>query len=534
MAPRPVVEIRQPSPSASAPRRSRHLKACLFATGLSGIVAEFVLSTLATYLLGNAILQWTVVMSLMLFAMGLGSRLSRLLRRDLLDWFIGIEFALSLLCAGCAAAAYTLAAYTVNIGLFIYGLALAIGLLIGMEIPLVTRLNEEHETLRTNIASVLEHDYYGALFGGLLFAFVALPRLGLTYTPIALGAINFLVAASLFARCRRSLRRLRLLGAGLLGCAAVIAALAVFIEPIIMYGQQSRYRDKIVYAEQTPYQNIVLTQYRDNYWLFLDGSLQFSSLDEARYHEPLVHPAMRLAASRRRVLILGGGDGLAAREALKYPEVERLTVVDVDPVMTRLGRHNPALARLNAGAFEARRVRVVNADGAVYLRDHAGPYDVIIVDLPDPKSAALSRLFAVEFYGMVARRLAPGGVFVTQSTSPSMAPRVFSSIGKTLRAAGFSAVPYHNFVPTMGDWGWHLAMPRAAAGEAQLRQRFAALTFDGTPTRHLTDDLPGAMLVFGKEPLRGGAADPSHSVDINTELRPVLPAYYRSSRWSLY
>jgi len=177
--------------------KSIALKASLFATGCAGIVAEFVLSTLATYLIGNAIFQWTIVMSLMLFAMGLGSHASRFFKKNLLDVFILVEFLLSILCAVAAELAYGLAAFTHYTGLIIYSQAFIIGCLIGLEIPLVTRLNDDYEELRVNISGVMEKDYFGALFGGLLFAFLALPYLGMTYTPIILGSINFLVASFL-------------------------------------------------------------------------------------------------------------------------------------------------------------------------------------------------------------------------------------------------------------------------------------------------------------------------------------------------
>ena len=154
-------------------------------------MAEFVLSTLATYLVGNAVFQWTVVMSVMLFAMGLGSRLSKRFKRHLLDVFILTEFALSLLCASCATVAYFLAGRMANLALLIYGLALAVGLLIGFEIPLVTRINQKNETLRFNIASVMEKDYYGSLAGGMFFAFFALPHLGLAHTPGDFGECQF-------------------------------------------------------------------------------------------------------------------------------------------------------------------------------------------------------------------------------------------------------------------------------------------------------------------------------------------------------
>ena len=195
-------------------RQSYLLKACIFATGCSGIVAEFTLSTLASYLLGNTTLQWAMLMSLMLFAMGLGSRWSRLLTDRLLDRFIAIEFYLSALCATCAVAAYFGSTLVLSAGIFIYVYAFAIGVLIGMEIPLVARMNEAYQDLRTNIASVMEKDYFGALIGGLLFAFFLLPELGLTYTPLALGAINFVVASVLLWQYRHLLARpIRLLAA---------------------------------------------------------------------------------------------------------------------------------------------------------------------------------------------------------------------------------------------------------------------------------------------------------------------------------
>ncbi|MEE9517978.1 MAG: hypothetical protein V3V52_12800, partial [Candidatus Adiutricales bacterium] len=285
------------------------LKVSIFATGCAGIVAEFVLATLATYTVGNAVLQWTVVMSLMFFAMGIGSRLSSFFREKLLDSFIIVEFILSLLCASSAVLAYGLAAYTAYIGLLIYTQALAIGFLIGLEIPLVTRLNNAYEDLRSNIAAIMEKDYYGSLLGGLLFAFFALPYLGLTYTPIALGSINFLVASLLLWRFYGLVGRKKLLVSGFVLSLSALIVMGVLAKPIILYGEQRQFRDKIILAKQTPHQKIVITQWKNHHWLFINGQEQFSTFDEEKYHEPLVHPAMNLASSREKVLILGGGDG---------------------------------------------------------------------------------------------------------------------------------------------------------------------------------------------------------------------------------
>ncbi|MEM6456608.1 MAG: polyamine aminopropyltransferase, partial [Acidobacteriota bacterium] len=444
------------APSARA--QSWALKACVFATGLTGIVAEYLMATLASYLLGNTVVQWTLVLSLMLFAMGVGSHVSRWLRGDLLDAFIAVELLLSLLSASSAALVYAASIWVDALAPLIYTVAFAIGLLIGIEIPLATRLNERFESLRLNISAVLEKDYYGALLGGLLFAFVALPHLGLTHTPIALGAINLAVAGGLYARFRGHTRRPRRLLAGFVGVVTLLAALVVYAEPLVMHSEQRRYRDRVVYQEQTPYQRIVLTRWRDDHWLYLDGHLQLSTRDEARYHEALVHPAMCLVETPTRVLILGGGDGMALREVLKHDAVEQVTLVDLDPAMVALARSHPALRAANGGSLDDPRATVVAADAYAFLRRPLPmrAWDVILVDLPDPKTIDLARLYSRPFYALAARGLAPGGALVTQATSPFFARRAFLSIWRTVAASpGFAAATgYAVHVPTMGEWGF--------------------------------------------------------------------------------
>lgn len=514
------------------------LKASIFATGLAGIVAEYVMATLASYLVGDAVRQWTLVISTMLFAMGLGSRLSRHLRRHLLDAFVAAEILLSLLVAGSGPATFAAAARIETVVPLIYGLAAAIGILIGAELPLATRLNERFEELRTNVSSVIEKDYYGALAGGLLFAFVALPYLGLTYTPMALGALNWAVAAALVWRLRALLVHRRLL---ILACCATPVALAVLAwvaEPIVLFGEQRRYRDRVVHVEQSPHQRIVLTEWRGDHWLYLDGNLQLSTVDEERYHEPLVHPALALAASPRRVLILGGGDGMALREALEHPRVESVTLVDLDPAMTGLARRHPALVAANRGSLDDPRVRLVHADALRFLESTEERWNVAIVDLPDPKTVSLARLYTRGFYELLAHRLGPGGVIVTQATSPFFAPRAFLTIWKTLREAGLVAVPYHAHVPTMGEWGWVIGLVPpargAAPGEDELRRRLAGLDFASgdygdVEMAFLNPGAMAAMLHFGKGFLAG--VD-----DVRSSSYADLAVFYeyRDGSWDLY
>jgi spermidine synthase len=512
-------------------RISLVLKIAIFATGCAGIVAEFVLSTLATYLIGNAVFQWTIVMSLMLFAMGLGSRLSKLFTYRLLDTFILVEFGLSILCSSSAVLAYGLAAYTAHINLIIYLMAMVIGALIGFEIPLVMRLNDAHEELRTNIAAVMEKDYYGSLLGGLFFAFFALPYLGLTYTPIILGAINFLVASLLLWSFFHLIQRKKVVVSAFAASCLFLIFLAVLAKPIIMYSEQRQYKDKIIYAQQTPYQKIVITQWKDYYWLFINGQEQFSSFDEEKYHEPLVHPAMKLSANRDKILILGGGDGLALREVLKYSDVKSVTMVDLDPAMTDLAAKHSVLVDINNASMNDPRLKVVNQDAGAFLKEDDHYYGAVIIDLPDPDTIELMHLYCVNFYRLVARHLRPGGVMVTQATSPYFSRQAFLCIIKTIKKAGFTCLAYHNQIPTMGEWGWVLGVKDAAMDEQTLKQRVLAADFDDLDTRFLNDDAMVSMVHFGKGIIEQNQMD---KLKVNTQLNPILQRYYQANTWDMY
>ena len=509
----------------------RALQAALFATGCAGLVAEFVLSTLATYLIGNAILQWTLVMSTMLFAMGVGSHISRFFRENLLDTFILIEFTLSIICAVSAVLAYGIAAFTAYVAPVIYFQGFLVGALIGLEIPIVTRINGAYEELRTNISQVMEKDYYGSLAGGLLFAFVALPKLGLTYTPIILGGVNFLVAALLLWRFYSLLRRPRLLLVAFAGTLAFLICLFLFAEPVIRYGEPKKYKDKVIYQAQSAYQKIVMTRWKQFYWLFINGQEQFSTFDEEKYHEPLVHPAMKLSADPRHVLILGGGDGLALREVLKHDAVESVTLVDLDPVMTDLARNHPVLRKINGDAMADPRVRVVNTDASRFFREASALYGVAIIDLPDPDAVDLMHVYSLDFYAAVKRHLVRGGVMVCQATSPYFSRDAFLCINKTVAAAGFSTLPYHNQIPTMGEWGWVLGVAGETVSPGRLKALALAVDFSGLPTKFLNNDAMISMLHFGK-----GVFDPGRmaGIKVNTQINPALYGYYLSGSWGMY
>lgn len=467
----------------------------------------------------------------MLFSMGLGSRISRNIRKNLLDWFVLTEFTLSLFCSASGAIAFGFAAYTEVRSFIIYLLALAIGFLIGMEIPLATRINSQYQGLRTNIASILEMDYFGSLLGGLLFAFLFLPFLGLAYTPIILGSINFIVAGYLFLRFRTLLKFRKIIYAAFLFVLIFLVLLSVTVKPIVRFGEQKKYRDKVILSKQTQFQKIVMTQWKEWYWLYINGDEQFSTYDEERYHEPLVHPAMKLASSPCEVLILGGGDGLAVREVLKYHQVKKITLIDIDSVMTDLAKNHPLLSMINQGSMNDQRLKVLNMDASLFLENDSSLYNVVIVDLPDPDSVDLMHLYSKGFYGDLKKRLVRGGVIVTQATSPFFAQKAFLCINKTMQAAGLTTLPYHNQVPTLGEWGWVLGVNYKDADLNLLKKIVSSFEFKDIDTRFLNHGAMISMIYFGKGMFEPELVD---SIKVNRISDPVLLNYYHKGSWGIY
>ncbi|MBE7687919.1 polyamine aminopropyltransferase [Tenacibaculum finnmarkense genomovar ulcerans] len=508
------------------------LKAAIFATGFAGIVAEYTLSTLATYFIGNSIFQWTMIVSLMLFCMGLGSRLSKLIKKNLIQNFLILEISLSLIVAFSSVLVYTLASVSDYYGFVIYSLSMLIGLLIGLEIPLVVRINKEYEDLKSNISSILEKDYYGSLIGGVFFAFIGLPILGLAYTPFVLGIINFLVALIVFYRFKEKINKrhvLRLKAILIVVFGLLITGIS-FTKPIIQWGEQKKYKDKVIYAEQTEYQKIVVTEWKNEHWLYLNGNLQFCSIDEKMYHEPLVHPIMQLHPNPQRILILGGGDGCAVREILKYPTVEKIDMVDLDPKMTDLGLNHPVLQKINKNSMKNDKLSIFNKDAYIHLEQNkADFYDIIIIDLPDPRNIELGRLYSHEFYSLCNRKLRPNGLIITQAGSPYFATNAYNCIDKTITSAGFNTVKLHNQVLSMGEWGWILGTKNKEISSAKLKDKLQKIEFKNVKTNWINNQAMQLITSFGKEFFNS-----KDSIEVNKVHNPVLYNYYLNGNWDLY
>lgn len=431
----------------------------VFVCAACGLVYELELVALASYLIGDSVTQASVVLSVMVFAMGIGSLAAKRLRPRAAAGFGAVEAALALV-GGCSAMAlYAVFAWTGDWGglwssgsrCLLAAFSLTIGLLIGAEVPLLMELIQRirRQDAGGAVADLFAADYVGALVGGLAFPFLLLPLLGQLTGALLTGAVNAIVGGALvlglFRRDLTRRGRWLLLIANLV-VLGLLAAAAVLVDDFERAARHAVYGRDVRVALQTGVQEVVLTggTHGRPLNLFLDGRLRVSGRDERRYHEALVHPAMS-GGPHAHVLVLGGGDGLAVREVLRHPGVARVDVVDLDAGVVRLARRDPALSALNAHAYDDTRVHVTTADAFRWLRHPRAAYetyDVVIADLPDPGITASTKLYSQEFYGLVRRVLSADGRLVVHAGPVSSRPRVFWTVDATMRAAGLRTVPY--------------------------------------------------------------------------------------------
>ncbi|MDP7035502.1 MAG: polyamine aminopropyltransferase [Planctomycetota bacterium] len=429
----------------------------VFVIATCGLVYELVAGTVASYLLGDSVTQFSIIIGAYLFSMGIGSYLSRYLERGLVTWFIQIEILVGIL-GGCSALVLFLA-FTQLAGfqIILYSLVGAIGILVGLEIPILLRILKEELPFRDLVSRVLSLDYLGALAASLLFPLWLVPRVGLIRTSLLFGIANLAVAVWAYHLFRGRLIRSAWIGIQAHVVLVGLLVLFAFSPQLTRVVEGLFYQDPVVHVRTTPYQRIVLTRSGQDVRLYLNGHLQFSSQDEYRYHEALVHPALATIEAPRRALVLGGGDGMAVREILRNPQVKEVILVELDPAMAELFRDHDYGATLNAQALRDPRVKIVHADAFVWMDQSRERFDLIVADFPDPSNYSVAKLYTRTFYGRLRDHLAPGGAIAIQSTSPLFARRSFWCIVKTIRSVGLVATPYHAYIPSFGEWGYVVA-----------------------------------------------------------------------------
>lgn len=544
---------------------------CMFSTGASGLVNEYVLATITTYILGNSIEQFSIVIASMMFMMGVSGLVqSKMSDDNLIYKFITVEILMAIIGGFAPLAIYATYGYLENHFLLVhYFFVLSVGFLIGFEIPLVMRIIEQNRIkLKANLAIVYAMDYIGAFIGAIIWVKYLLKHYPLTEISFIVSGFNFTVAllTVLYFIHTKVIKHRLIALVSVVVTASVLLVGYVNNRDISDLLEQRFYDDPIVHKETSKYQHMVITENKStgDIRLYINGNTQFSSLDEKRYHDLLVHPVMSLDKNANNVLILGGGDGLALREVLKYKNVDSITLVDLDPEMVRLASENKFITKLNENAFSDARLNIKKADGlesvnvkGVYLsngevnndgevktewvatvdvytldadrfvsRLHDKKWDVIVIDFPDPSSVELSKLYSKQFYLKLKRQLSPNGVVAIQSTSPYHAKEAFLTIGNTLSAAGYSVLPYRQNIPSFGDWGYHLAWS-AEQTPADIKNKLAAQTQFEVETDFITPELMMASFAFGK-----GELSSTHQC-INTIMHPCLLTQYNEYSWQI-
>lgn len=441
----------------------RLLLISVFVIATCGLIYELIAGTLASYLLGDSITQFSTIIGCYLFAMGIGSWASARVDKNLLAFFVRIEILVGLVGGSSAALLFLLFDQVASFRFLLYFIVTIIGILVGIEIPILLRILKDRLEFKDLISKVFTFDYIGALFASILFPLVLVPHLGLIRSSFMFGIFNVLVALWLLYSLKEPMPWARLHKAAAIVVLIFLTLGFAASDKITSLAESNSFAGHVVFAKSTPYQRIIITRQQDDIRLYLNSNLQFSSQDEYRYHEALVHPVMSALKAPKQILIIGGGDGLALREILKYSSVQHVTLVDLDPAMTRLFSKSPMLRQLNDDSLHSPKLTVINADAFMWLkaqRSKPPHFDAIFIDLPDPSNFSIGKLYSTSFYGLLHSVMGPDSLAVVQSTSPFVARKSFWCVNNTLQASGFVTAPYHALVPAFGDWGYVIAANR--------------------------------------------------------------------------
>ena len=474
---------------------------------------ELIISAVSSYLLGNSTLQYSVTIGLYMASLGFGSYISKYFSKNLFNIFVSIELGIGVIGGISSLVLFLANIYISNYELIMYLEIIIIGTLAGAEIPVMTRIIEQDENnLKVTLSSIFSFDYIGGLIGSIAFPIILLPKLGYFSTSFLCGLLNIIAALLIMWKFGDRVEYIKIYRSTAVFLAFVMMFGMIMADNISEFVEGGLYRDRVVFMEQTQYQKIVMTKHRDDVRLFIDGNCQFSTADEYRYHEALVHVPLNEISDRETILILGGGDGLAVREVLKYDDVKQIDLVDLDAEMIRICSTNEDITKINQNSLLSDKLHIYNTDAYKFLESCEEKYNAIIVDLPDPNTESLNKLYTNVFYRMCGGCLKDDGVMVVQSTSPYYATKAFWCINKTIASEGFNVKAYHIRVPAFGDWGFNMASRKEISEK---------ISFD-VETRYLTEENVRSLFDFGKDEI-------TEKVEVNRLTRPVLMEYYNKA-----
>jgi spermidine synthase len=300
---------------------------------------------------------------------------------------------------------------------------------------------------------------------------------------------------------------------------------AHFAKPIHFFADQKDYEDKVVFTSETQFHKLVITQWQDDHWFFIDKLKNICSIDEYLFYEPMVHGAMSVTEHLEEVLVLGGENGCLVRELLKYDQVKRVHIVSYDTLLRNLGAQNPYFTSMNQNSTEDPRVKFVKGDLLEFVSGNTKKYDMVFIDLPDPRSIEANQYYTIEFYSMLKRSISNQAVMVAQAGSPYFATQAFFSIAETLKAVGFEVLPIHNQILTLGEWGWYICS--LEKDEETMRNLVINSSTSAIETRWWNEDAAKLVTSFGKT-----YAD-TLNVGINTLENPVVYQYYLKGNWDM-
>ena len=484
------------------------------------IIYEVLISSVSSYLVGDSIKQFSITIGIYMCAMGLGSYISKYIKKYLFDFFVLVEIGVGFLGGISSLVLFLSNIYLDSYQVIMYIEIILIGTLVGLEIPLLTRIIEENcKNLRITLSSIFSFDYIGGLIGSIAFPLLLLPNLGYFTTAFLTGTLNIIVSMLILFKYKDYIKKIKIFKFISVFFLLLMILGSIFSENIATGVENKLYRDKIILSKQTPYQKIVVTKHKDDLRLFINGNIQFSTMDEYRYHECLVHVPMSSTKRRNRVLILGGGDGLAMREVLKYDDVDKVVLVDLDEEMVNLCKTNKNITSVNKDSLSNPKLNIVYEDAYKYLEETEDIFDVILVDLPDPNDENLNKLYTNVFYRLAANHLTEDGVMSVQSTSPYYAKEAFWCINKTLEEEGLKVIPYHVQVPSFGDWGFQLVSKK----DIDIN----SINID-IETKFLTNETLKRTFIFSQD-----EKVDKDSILTNTIVRPQLITYYlkASEEW---
>jgi len=384
-----------------------------------------------------------------------------------------------------------------------YFFGLLLGFFIGMEIPLIARIREQihQQHLANNLGTIYGADYIGAGIGAAIWVLLLL-SIDITKASALTAALNLIAGSFFIIRYWQHLQWRKTFVSLHLLFTLVVILVFNFGNQWINQMNSLLYLDKVVHTQKTRYQQLTFTERHMGLGqnniinFYLNGRLQFSSIDEHIYHDYLVAPVLAGSARHDKILIIGGGDGLALRDVLKY-NPKSVTLIDLDADLIDIFQHTSnhlprrlaqQIAQLNQNSLQDKRVNIIRADAFIAINDllkSSQVFDAIIIDLPDPSHPDLNKLYSVNFYARLKQLLSGDGLIAIQSTSPYHAKNSFISIGKTVAAADFIHVQqYHDNVPSFGEWGWTIAAKSGASPLTRLNN------LTSLPIKHSWLNLP--------------------------------------------